>query len=64
MNRYNFSLNAYDLVFVATIVVGLAFGALLMFTRRLNKSANRFLGKDHFFDTLIVCAGVVPTLAC
>ena len=37
-------MNAYDLFFVATIVVGLAFGALLIFTRRLNQSANRFLG--------------------
>ncbi|OIN55761.1 helix-turn-helix domain-containing protein [Arsenicibacter rosenii] len=39
-----FGINLYDLLFFAAIFVGATFGFLLLFARRINQGANRFLG--------------------
>lgn len=43
MNSYSFHINLYDLAFLGAIFIGLTFALLLLFTRTLNRSANRFL---------------------
>ncbi|MDN5285798.1 MAG: macrolide transporter ATP-binding/permease protein [Mucilaginibacter sp.] len=43
MNTYTFHINLYDLAFFGTIFIGLTFSLLLWFTKRINRSANRFL---------------------
>ena len=43
MNPYTFHINLYDLAFLGTIFIGLTFALLLGFTKRINRSANRFL---------------------
>ncbi|MDB5134569.1 MAG: macrolide transporter ATP-binding/permease protein, partial [Mucilaginibacter sp.] len=43
MNTYTFHINTYDLAFFGTIFIGLTFILLLWFTRKGNRSANRFL---------------------
>jgi AraC-like DNA-binding protein len=42
--KWNFSINVYDLLFLATISAGLVFSCLLFFVGRINRKANRFLG--------------------
>ncbi len=42
MNAYTFHITAYDLAFLGTIFVGLTFALQLWFTKRLNRTANRF----------------------
>jgi putative ABC transport system permease protein len=44
LNSYTFHINLYDLVFLGTIFIGLIFTLLLWFTKRINRTANRFLG--------------------
>lgn len=44
MEKWVFSINFYDLVFLFTISVGITFCCLLFFTKRINRQANRFLG--------------------
>ena len=44
MNPYTFHINLYDLVLLGTIFIGLTFAWLLWFTKRINRTANRFLG--------------------
>jgi len=44
MIKWNFSINVYDLLFLATISAGLIFSCLLFFVKRINRKANRFLG--------------------
>src|ERR1700744_1523076 len=41
---YTFHINLYDLIFLGTIFIGLTFALLLIFTKRVNQTANRFLG--------------------
>ncbi len=41
---YTFHINLYDLIFLGAIFIGLAFALLLIFTKRVNQTANRFLG--------------------
>jgi hypothetical protein len=43
LNTYTFHINLYDLVFLGTIFIGVAFALLLGFTKRNNQTANRFL---------------------
>jgi len=43
LNPYTFHINLYDLAFLGTIFIGLTFALLLGFTKRINRSANRFL---------------------
>jgi AraC-like DNA-binding protein len=42
--KWTFSINGYDLLFLATISTGLIFTCLLFFVKRINRKANRFLG--------------------
>ncbi|MVM28639.1 helix-turn-helix domain-containing protein [Spirosoma sp. HMF4905] len=42
--KLEFGLNGYDLLFLAAIFIGTTFGFLLLLTKRINQSANRFLG--------------------
>jgi putative ABC transport system permease protein len=44
MNPYTFHINLYDLVFLGAIFIGLTFALLLLFTKRNDRAANRFLG--------------------
>ena len=44
MIKWSFSIDLYDLVFLATISAGLIFSCLLFFVNRINRKANRFLG--------------------
>jgi putative ABC transport system permease protein len=44
LNAYTFHITPYDLVFLGTIFIGLTFTLLLWFTKRINHTANRFLG--------------------
>ncbi|MCR8561581.1 ABC transporter permease [Mucilaginibacter sp. BJC16-A38] len=44
MNAYTFHITPYDLVFLGTIFTGLTFTMQLWFTKRINRTANRFLG--------------------
>ncbi len=44
MNAYIFHITPYDLVFLGTIFIGLTFALLLGFAKRINRTANRFLG--------------------
>ena len=44
MNAYTFHITPYDLAFLGTIFVGLTFTLQLWFTKRINQTANRFLG--------------------
>lgn len=39
-----FSINIFNLIIIASVCVGATFGLLLIFTRRINRKANRFLG--------------------
>ncbi len=41
---YELPLNLYNLVIIASVFIGLSFGLLLLFTKRINQSANRYLG--------------------
>ncbi|MDB5136048.1 MAG: FtsX-like permease family protein [Mucilaginibacter sp.] len=43
MNAYAFHISFYDLAFLGTIFIGLAFTLQLCFTKRINQAANRFL---------------------
>ncbi|HEY9002764.1 MAG TPA: ABC transporter permease [Mucilaginibacter sp.] len=43
MNPYTLHINLYDLAFLASIFVGLTFVQLLWFTKKADRSANRFL---------------------
>src|SRR6201991_1006508 len=43
MDTYTFHLNTYDLALFGTIFIALTFILLLWFTKRTNRSANRFL---------------------
>jgi len=43
VNTFTFHINLYGLVFLATIFVGLTFILQLWFTKRINRTANRFL---------------------
>jgi putative ABC transport system permease protein len=42
LNTYTFHINTYDLAFLGAIFIGGGFAALLWFTKRVNKAANRF----------------------
>ena len=42
--KLEFGLNGYDLLFLAAIFIGATFGFLLLLAKRINQSANRFLG--------------------
>ena len=44
MDNYIFHITAYDFIFTGTIFLGLAFSVLLLFTKRNDRAANRFLG--------------------
>ncbi len=44
LNAYTFHITPYDLAFLGTIFVGLTFTLQLWFTKRINRTANRFLG--------------------
>jgi len=44
LNPYTFHINLYDLALLGTIFIGLTFTLLLLFTKRINRAANRFLG--------------------
>ncbi|WPU91414.1 ABC transporter permease [Mucilaginibacter sabulilitoris] len=44
MKAYTFHINLYDLAFLGTIFVGLAFSLMLLLSKRGNKAANRILG--------------------
>ena len=44
MSAYTFHITACDLAFLGTIFIGLTFSLLLCFTKRINQTANRFLG--------------------
>jgi putative ABC transport system permease protein len=46
--KWSFSIDFYDLVFLATISAGLIFSCLLFFVKRINQKANRFLGLALF----------------
>lgn len=41
---YELDLNIYNIVIIASVFVGLVFGLLLLFTKRINQKANRYLG--------------------
>ena len=41
---YELDLNPYNLVIIASVFIGLIFGLLLIFTKRINQNANRYLG--------------------
>jgi AraC-like DNA-binding protein len=41
---YELDLNPYNLVIIASVFIGLIFGLLLIFTKRINQRANRYLG--------------------
>ena len=41
---YELDLNIFNLLIIASVFVGLTFGLLLIFTKRINQTANRFLG--------------------
>ncbi len=41
---YELDLNLYNLVIIASVFIGLVFGLLLIFTKRINQKANRYLG--------------------
>jgi ABC-type antimicrobial peptide transport system permease subunit/AraC-like DNA-binding protein len=43
LNAYTFHITPYDLAFLGMIFIGLTFALLLWFTRRINRTANRFL---------------------
>ena len=43
MNAYTFHITPYDLAFLGVIFTGLNFALLLGFTKKINRSANRFL---------------------
>lgn len=43
MNSYTLHINLYDLAFLGAIFIGFTFALLLLFARRINQSANRFL---------------------
>jgi len=43
LNTYTFHINPYDLAFLGVIFTGLNFALLLAFTKRIGRSANRFL---------------------
>jgi len=43
LNIYTFHITLYDLIFLGTIFIGLNFTLLLWFTKRINRTANRFL---------------------
>jgi putative ABC transport system permease protein len=43
MNTYTFHINTYDLAFLGTIFIAVTFILLLWFTRKANRSSNRFL---------------------
>lgn len=44
MNDHRFYLSVYDLAFLGTIFIALTFALLLLFAKRINRPANRFLG--------------------
>ncbi|MDR3696030.1 ABC transporter permease [Mucilaginibacter sp.] len=44
LNAYTFHITPYDLAFLGTIFIGLTFTLQLWFTKRINQTANRFLG--------------------
>ncbi|GAA3974973.1 ABC transporter permease [Mucilaginibacter dorajii] len=44
MNHYTFHINLYDLTFLGAIFTGLTFTLQLWFAKRINRTANRFLG--------------------
>src|SRR6201999_1554324 len=44
LNVYTFHITAYDLALLGTIFIGLTFALLLLFAKRTNLTANRFLG--------------------
>lgn len=44
LRKFQLDINFYDLVFLGTIFVGLTFVLLLVFTKRINRKANIFLG--------------------
>jgi putative ABC transport system permease protein len=52
LNQYIFHIDLYDLVFLGAIFIGLNFSLLLWFTKRTNRSANRFLGLALFIIVL------------
>jgi len=43
LNAHTLHISLYDLAFLGTIFIGLTFTALLWFTKRINRTANRFL---------------------
>jgi len=43
-----FNLNFFNLIIIASVFIGTTFGLLLIFTRRINKKANVFLGLVTF----------------
>jgi putative ABC transport system permease protein len=43
LNSYTFHISLYDLAFLGAIFIGLTFALLLLFTKTVNRSANRFL---------------------
>jgi putative ABC transport system permease protein len=55
LNTYTFHITPYDLAFLGTIFVGLTFTLQLWFTKRINRTANRFLA--------LAMATVVLTMA-
>jgi predicted permease len=44
LSSYTFHITLYDLALLGTIFIGLTFALLLGFTKRINQTANRFLG--------------------
>jgi ABC-type antimicrobial peptide transport system permease subunit/AraC-like DNA-binding protein len=44
LNAYTFHITPYGLAFLGTIFIGLSFTLQLWFTKRINRTANRFLG--------------------
>lgn len=41
---YTLDLNAFNLIIIASVFIGLCFGLLLIFTKRINQKANGYLG--------------------
>ena len=41
---YELDLNFFNLIIIASVFIGLIFGLLLIFTKRINQNANRYLG--------------------
>ncbi len=41
---YELDLNLHNVVIIASVFIGLVFGLLLIFTKRINQKANRYLG--------------------